>query len=264
MTQHQDTKSQRHQKGRFKGLFSAAFLVPLVLCASVLTTHAQTRPTQIVDQMIEALGAQTFLDVDDIHTTGRFFAFTRGELSGGDLFSDYIKFPDMERTEFGSAKNKSITINRGKEGAKIEGKKDQEQQTPGEVEEFTKGFKTSFDYVLRFVLSDRQTTIQNLPTEVVDFKRTNVVEIRDAAKNRIRFYIDRETHLPIRMQVRRNDDSKLREEQYANWHKFQGVMTPLYVSRYTDGVKTMEIRAETAVYNSGLADTLFTQLTPSK
>jgi hypothetical protein len=90
------------------------------------------------------------------------------------------------------------------------------------------------------------------------------VELRDPAKNRIRFYIDRETRLPVKMQVRRSDDSKLREEEYANWHKFQGVMTPLFVSRYTDGVKTMEIRAETVVYNSGLADKLFTELTPAK
>jgi hypothetical protein len=59
------------------------------------------------------------------------------------------------------------------------------------------------------------------------------------------------------MQVRRTDESKLHEEQYSNWHKFQGVMTPLFVSRFTDGVKTMEIRAEAAAYNSGLSDSLF-------
>src|SRR5262249_2942761 len=123
---------------------------------------------------------------------------------------------------------------------------------------------TSFDYVLRFVVGDRQTTVQNLPSEIINFKRTDVLELRDAAKNRIRFYIDRETHLPLKMQVRRSDDSKLREEQYANWHKFDGVMTPLFISRYTDALKTMEIRAETVSYNSGLADTLFTQLTPAK
>jgi hypothetical protein len=259
MIQHKGTETQRKITSTmfYCGLF-------LFLCVSVVNTQAQSRTAQTIDQMIDALGGQTFLDVKDIHTTGRFFAFTRGELSGGDLFSDYIKFPDMERTEFGSSKNKAITINRGKEGSKVEGKKDPDQQTPGEIDEFVKGFKTSFDYVLRFALTDRQTTIQNLPSEVVDFKRTNVVELRDAAKNRIRFYIDRDTHLPVKMQVRRNDDSKLREEQYANWHKFQGVMTPLFVSRYTDGVKTMEIRVENAVYDSGLAETLFTQLTPAK
>ena len=261
MTYHIETETHRKTASI---LICCGLLLCLCLCFSVVNSQAQSRATQTIDDMIDALGGQTFLDVKDIHTTGRFFAFSRGELSGGDLFSDYIKFPDMERAEFGTAKNRSITINRGKEGSKVEGKKDSEQQTPGEIEEFIKGFKTSFDYVLRFTLSDRQTTIQNLPTEVVDFKRTNVVEIRDASKNRIRFYIDRDTHLPVKMQVRRTDDSKLREEQYANWHKFQGVMTPLYVSRYTDNVKTMEIRAETAVYNSGLAETLFTQLTPAK
>jgi hypothetical protein len=41
-------------------------------------------------------------------------------------------------------------------------------------------------------------------------------------------------------------------------------MTPLFVTRYSDGVKTMEIRAETATYNSGLSENLFTQLTPAK
>ena len=261
MIHHRETATQRKTVCI---LIYCGLLLCLCLCLSVVNLWAQSRATQTIDEMIAALGGQTFLDVDDIHTTGRFFAFSRGELSGGDLFSDYVKFPDMERAEFGTSKNRSITINRGKEGSKVEGKKDPEQQTPGEIEEFIKGFKTSFDYVLRFTLSDRQTTIQNLPTEVVDFKRTNVVEVRDVAKNRIRFYIDRDTHLPVKMQVRRTDDSKLREEQYANWHKFQGVMTPLYVSRYTDNVKTMEIRAETAVYNSGLADTLFTQLTPAK
>ena len=264
MNHHERTKTQRHNEDRYKRLLNTVFIVSLCLCVFVVTIHAQSRTNPTIDQMIQALGGQMFLDVKDIHTTGRFFAFTRGELSGGDLFSDYIKFPDMERTEFGGAKNKSITINRGKEGQKVEGKKDPVQQTPGEVEDFLKEFKTSLDYVLRFVLGDRQTTVQNLPTEIIDFKKTDVVELRDAAKNRIRFYIDRDTHLPLKMQVRRSDDSKLREEQYANWHKFQGVMTPLFVSRFTDGVKTMEIRAETAVYDSGLSETLFTQLTPAK
>jgi hypothetical protein len=214
--------------------------------------------------MIEALGGQTFLDVKELQMTGRFFGFSRGELNSSDTFADYIKFPDMERTEFGSAKNKAITINRGKEGWKVEPRKDPAPQTPGEIEEFLKGFKTSYDYVLRFVVNDRQTAIQNLPAEIINFKRTDVVELRDSAKNRIRFYIDRDTHLPLKMQVRRNDDAKLREEEFANWHKFQGVATPLFVSRYTDGLKTMEIRAETVLYNSGLAETLFTQPAPAK
>jgi hypothetical protein len=253
-----------HHKVTTAHYLSAAFIFASCLSLFVSAAPAQSRTTEVIDKMIDALGGQTFVDVDEIHMTGRVYTFTRGELSGTDTFVDYIKFPDMERTEIGTSKNKTITINRGKEGSKVEGRKDPEQQTPGEVDQFVKAFQTSFDYVLRFVVQDRRTTIQNLPTEIIRFKRTDVVELRDSAKNRIRFYIDRETHLPLKMQVRRSDDSKLREEEYANWHKFQGVMTPLFVSRYTDGVKTMELRAEAVTYDSGLPETLFTQLTPAK
>ena len=99
------------------------FSVCLLLAAVSSAPAAQTKSAQSIDQMVDALGGETYLDVKDIHTTGRFFSFTHGDLSGSDVFSDYIKFPDMERTELGGPKNKSITINQGKEGSKVEGKK---------------------------------------------------------------------------------------------------------------------------------------------
>src|SRR6266850_368165 len=240
-----------------------SWLVTTIAIAAALSVAgppatAQSRSNPAMDQMIQALGGQAFLDVKEIHIGGRFFAFTKGDLSGSDIFVDYIKFPDMERTEFGFNRNKSITINRGTEGWKIEPKEKDPQPIPIKAgEEFLAGFKTSFDYVLRFVVKNPQTTIQNLASEIIDFKRTDVVELRDPAKNRIRFFIDRETKLPVKMQVRRADQPNLNEEQYGNWHRFQGVMTPLFMGRYKDGVKIMEIRAETAAYNSGLSDNLF-------
>jgi len=234
-----------------------AFAIAATLILAFSSAGAQSRSNPVIEQMIQALGGPAFLDVKDIHTSGRFFSFTRGDLSGSDLFEDYIKFPDMERTEFGREKNKSITINRGKEGWKIEPKQEPEPQPAVQAEEFLENFKTSFDYLMRFVLKHPQTTIQSLPSEIIDFKRADVLEVRDAAKNRIRLYIDRTSHLPIKMQVRRANESSVSEELYGNWHRFQEVMTPLLISRSTNGLKTMEIRTETAAYNSGLSDSLF-------
>jgi len=235
-----------------------------MICAVAPFTlfSAQTKASQAIDQMIDALGGNAFLDVKDIHTSGRFFAFTHGDLSSSDIFSDYIKFPDMERTEFGTVNKRTVSINRGKEGWKIVGKREADPQPATESEEFLKRFKTGFDYLLRFVVQQRQTTMQSIGGEIIDFKRVDVLEVRDPEKNRITFYIDRDSHLPVKMQVRRTDESKVQEEQFNNWHKFQGVMTPMYVSRLTDGVKTMEIHLETAIYNSGLSDQLFAP--PSK
>jgi len=240
-------------------IFTAALVVLLSVAPNV---HAQSRPMQTLDQMIAALGGQAFQNVKDIHTTGRFFSFTRGELSGADIFSDYIKFPDMERTEFGKEKQKTIRINRGNEGWLIQpgvkkGESDVKAQSAAETEDFMTNFKTSFDYMMRFVANAPQSSVLNAGTQVVDFKRTDVLEIRDAKKNLLRIFIDRETHLPVKTQTRLAGESTIHEDVLANWHRFDGVMTPLMLVRFKDGEKQMEVRTETVEYNLKLADSLF-------
>ena len=107
-------------------------------------------------------------------------------------------------------------------------------------------------------MAETQTTIQYIGSEILDFNRADVIEIRDPQKNRITLFIDRTTKLPKKMQVRRVDEKITREEHYDNWHTFQGILTPLFLGRFSDGDKTMEIRLDSAVYNSSLPDTLFT------
>lgn len=236
-----------------------SFLLGLTICVSAMSTAAQTpQARKILNDMIEAMGGQTFLDVTDITTRGRFFQFKRGELAGGDSFADYVKFPLKQRTELGKDKNKEVTINNGSEGWKSVPKdKEPQEQVPAEIQEFQASFKTNLEYILRFTLADPKTTIQHVGTEIVDFNRTDLIELRDSGKNRIVFFIDRTTKLPVKMQVRRADEKVLREERYGNWHSFQDVLTPLFVSRYGDGLKTMEIRLETTAYNLNLAESLF-------
>src|SRR5690348_14313963 len=94
-------------------LFIALFFLAVPLQAQ------NPQPRKVLDDMIVKLGGQAFLDVNDIHTSGRFYQFKRGDLAGLESFSDYIRFPMAERTEFGKDKNKEITINNGENGWKI-------------------------------------------------------------------------------------------------------------------------------------------------
>lgn len=227
----------------------------------ILLSSSQSRAREVLDRAIEAFGGKAFLDVREIESRGRFFEFVKGELSGGGAFADYIKLPDKERTEFGKDR-KSALINNGDQGWVIEDK-EVKPQPPDAVEAFQREFKASFDYLFRYVLNDPKTTIQYIGTQILDFDRVDVLEIRDTNKNRITLYFDRQTSLLVKKQVRIPDKPEVKEEQYSNYHKIQGVTTPLFLSRFTDGVKTMEIRSESVFYNSGLAETLFTA-TPSK
>jgi hypothetical protein len=249
-----------------------AWMVLIALGVVSLGAYGQTTPQarQLLDSMINALGGDQFLDVKDLQTSGRYFTFKRTEVATSDFFADYIKFPDMERTEFGRERQKSIQINRGLEGwmvtppAKSKGDPEVQEQSAAQTEEFLTLFKTSFDYVIRFVVNAPKTSVLNTGSEVVEFKRADILEVRDPQKNLMRIYIDRDTHLPVKTQRRLANESILTEEVYANWHKFDGVMTPLMVVRYKDGVKTMEIRAEAAKYNAGLDDSFFAPPAKSK
>lgn len=236
-----------------------------------LNGHTQTTPAarQLFDSMIQALGGKQFLDVKEMQTKGRFYSFRRGILAAADLYADFIRFPDMERLELGREKQKTIQINRGSEGwtvnqAANKGDPPFQAQSPAQAEDFLNNFKTNFDYMVRFVVPTPKASILISGAEVVDFRRTDVLEVRDAEKNLMRIFIDRETHLPLKTQTRRSSDAIVYEEVYANWHRFDGVMTPLMLVRYKDGVKTIEIRAESASYNPGFSDSLFAPPASSK
>ena len=246
----------------------ATFAISLAVS---LSAYGQTTPSaqQLFDSMIQALGGKVFLEVRDIHTKGRFFNFRRDQISASDLYNDYVKYPDMERTEFGREKQTTVYINHGDKGWIVappprKGDPEVQEQTPAQTEDFLQNFKTSFDYVIRFVVNAPKTSVITTGAEILDFKRTDVLEIRDAEKNLMRIFVDRETRLPVKTQTRLANESVVDEDILANWHRFDGVMTPLLIIRYKGGVKTMEIRADSVEYNSGLSDSLFSASSRAK
>jgi hypothetical protein len=236
------------------------------------TGHAQTitpAARQLLDSMINALGGPTYLGVKEVQESGRFFMFNRGEISQSDIYTAYVKYPDMDRTEWGKDKIRSARINRGLEGWIVtppaKGKDpDVAVQSAGDTEEFLRVFKTSFHYMMRFVVNTPKASVLNTGSETVDSRRADVLEIRDAEKNLVRVFVDRETKLPLKVQTRLTNESFTDERVYANWHKFDGVATPLMVVRYRDGVKIQETHVQNAAYNSGLPDSLFAPPAKSK
>ena len=55
---------------------------------------------QIIDQAIEALGGQAYLNITDMKSEGRAYSFHHGRpTSNGVLFWSFSEFPDKERVE---------------------------------------------------------------------------------------------------------------------------------------------------------------------
>lgn len=227
----------------------------LIVHLAAVASIAQTDPQVILDGMVEELGGDAYRSVTDVVADGRYYEFQRGVLTGIDVFRDYLKFPDKERTEFGE-KEKLIRINNGDRGWNITDDVI-EPQIPEQINLFWQEYKVSLDHLLRVVLPESAATLQFIGRDMVDFNRVDILEIRDEDRTRINLYVDRNNRLLVKKSVRRLDDPQVHEEVYSNYHELDGVLTPLLVSRYTDGVKTMEIHFETVRYNTGLSDDLF-------
>jgi len=222
---------------------------------------AQTnKATEVVTAMVNALGGQSFLDVKEIQATGKAFGFKGTRSVGSEVFLDYIKFPDKERIERGTYRIKPTSIYNGDSGWEVNDKK-VETVSAAAAKEYQNAFKSGFQYVSRFILNRPELALLHAGTEMIEFRRNDVIEFRDSGTF-YRLFVDQQSHLPTKIQVRRNGESLLREEQFANWHDFQGMPTALFVIHYKDGEKTMEVRFDNVIYNPGLADSLFAAPTP--
>ena len=237
-------------------------ILPLIIAMALApSAGAQTdKSTTIINDMIAALGGKKFLDVREMQTSAKIFVFKRDQMTGTGDIADYIKYPDKLRRESGTARIKPAEIYNGDSGWQVNDKKI-EEYSAADVKDFQASFHTGFQYVARFILGKPGLTTQYVGSTLIDYKANDTVEFRDSG-NFFRLYVDQETHLPTKMEVRRAGESFLREEQYANWHEFQAIKTPLFVIRFQNGERTSEMRLANVAYNTGLADSLFNPPSP--
>ena len=238
-----------------KCLFSLCTVGAILLWQPAVSS-AQRDAREVLDRAIDTLGGPAYLDVTDMSTEGRHYQFQRGELIGAEVFEKYVRYPDKERTEFGED-GETVRINNGlTEGWNINDG-EVEAQLEDQIEVFWEEFKVSLDHLLRVVVDQPESTLQYVGREMIDFKRVDILEIRDEDRTRVNLYIDQESGLLMKKTVRRLDDPRIHEEVYSNYHEFQNVLTPLLIDRYTDGLKTAQTRFDAVAYNTHIQDRLF-------
>jgi len=232
-----------------------AFLIGAVL-VPFSNANAQTdKAATVINDMITTLGGKAFLEVREIQASGKIFGFKNDVMAVSNQIVDYVKFPDKRRTEYGTYRVRPADIFNGDTGWSIDLPKI-EAKPAAEVKAVQAGFKTDFQYVARFILNRPGLVLQHLGTELIAFRSNDVIEFRDSG-NLLRLFVDQQSHLPTKMQVRRSGETFMREDQFANWHDFQGIRTALFIIRLRDGVREREIRFDNVSYNPGMADSLF-------
>ena len=220
----------------------------------------------LFEEAIAAMGGDAYMGVSDMISEGQYFMFNnRGESSGLIKFTDYTKFPDKSRFELGNKKNElEITIFdlAKNEGWIIEGAREARDASEDEIKSFWAAANHSIDNVFRFRWKNPENKLFYLgPGDGADVTR-DTVRLINPENDEVVIYFDRVSKLPVKIESQRINERGVRvrvTDEYSQWHKIQGVLTPMRIDSYTNGRRSSQQFLLKLTYNNNLRDDFFSK-----
>ncbi len=214
----------------------------------------------ILDQGIQALGGNAYLNIQDMTQEGRAYSFHHGEPNSlGTLFWRFKKFPDKDRLEL-TKKRDVIELYTGDKGLEItyRGVRDMDEK---DLTPYLRRRHFGLDVVLRQWLNQPGLALFYEGQTVAAQKQTDQVTIMNAKNEAVTLYFDSNTHLPVKKSFAWRDPTdkqrNIEEEIYDNYRPVQNVMTPFDSTRLFNGEMAAQSFLTSVSYNQGLSDTLF-------
>ncbi len=134
----------------------------------------------IVDQAIQALGGEAYMNVQDLSQEGRSYSFHRGEPNSlGTLFWRFRKFPDKDRIEL-TKKRDVIEIYNGDKGYEVTYKGVRELEKKDELDPIIRRRHFSLDLVLRRWLNEPGVALFYEGQTVAAQKQTDQVTLMNS------------------------------------------------------------------------------------
>ncbi len=235
--------------------------------ATALTNTAvkssnEAKAEQIVAQAVAAVGGNTYLAVRSTIGRGVVTPFAKGASQLPLSFTDYLVFPDRERTEYRGSGNHSIDTYVGKTGwlfdAATRALKD---QPPARIEDFHLSLRTSLDNLLRGWWHKDGATLTYVGRREAGLARRNeTVRLTYPDGFIIDYEIGAKDSLPAKALYKRKngEGTEVQEEdRYARYLTIAGITLPFVVDHYRAGDQTSRITFDAIEFNQPVPDALF-------
>ncbi len=254
-----------------------AFLAIMVLAGAGLATARATvaqdsqflmpeqsaaKAKELLQQAVEALGGNAYLNVHDVTCTGRIGTFDHsGELTGFGKFIDFAEPPLKERQE-NLPKRNIIEIYNGDKGWDLD-RGGVSDAPKADLADFQENVQRDIDNILRHRILEPDMVFRYAGRDIVDLRPVEWVELVDGANRTIRIAFSTDSHLPVRKSVEERDPAlrmTMKEvEYYSNYHPLAGIQTALQITREKNGTKVFQAFFDKCEYNTSLSDSLFTR-----
>jgi len=253
---------------------SLAILIFSVFTLTFATSQESSTPSQnapaaqenaskakaLLNQAIQALGGQAYLNIQDMSQQGRTYSFHRGEAtSAGVLFWRFVKFPDRERIELTKQRDIAYVYN-GERGYEVTFK----GTAPIEnklLDDFLRRRDHSLEWVLRRWINEPGVALFYDGPAVAADKPAYQISIMNAKNDSVTVYLDTTTHLPVKKSFTWRDPAdnlrNTEEEIYDAYRPSQGIMTPHSITRFYNGEMSNPRFLNTVTYNDNLNESMF-------
>ena len=213
----------------------------------------------ILDKTIQALGGPAYLNFKRMTTTGRLFAVQDENTAGMAPFESQVEFPDKRRLSYGK-KEPVILINNGDHGWEID-RYGTINQKRDQLRSWRLATLYGLDNLLRLRIHEPGVLIQDTGTDFVDQFPARVITIFDSREAEIKLYVNKANYLPVRVQYKvrnaQGDDWDVYADAYADYQSFQGIKTPMHITRYLNDERVSEVYRNTAKYGEDYPPSYF-------
>jgi len=249
--------------------------VLLALCAVAGQAEtAHERGKRVIHEVLQTLGGDAFLRMEDRVESGRAYSFFRDELAGlsvARLYTRYLTRPEppapgniyvRERQSFGKKDETSAVLFTENAAWEItfRGARPLQDQRYANYKDST---QRNIFYILRQRLGEPGLEFYSKGTDFLQNRPVEIVDITDAANVTVTVYIDQLSKLPVRQVFRRRNeqfkDFDTEETVFAKYRDVGGgVKWPFDVRRDRNGEKVFEMFADSVEINKNLTDDRFT------
>jgi len=234
-------------------------------------TASDERAKKVIDDAVEALGGDKFLNMEDRVESGRAYSFYHERLSGLAIARIYTRYlavnpaksgEDLglrERQAFGK-KEDTATVFREDEAVNVNWRGAKAVPTE-DFERYKDTTLRNIFYILRQRLNEPGLTFESRGADVVDYQPVEAIDIIDSENRVTRVYFHQSTKLPVAQKFSwRDPKTRERNDEVTRFGRYRdndGIQWPQQITRERNGEKIYQIFAESVTFNQNLTDDLF-------
>jgi hypothetical protein len=247
-------------------LLSAQFAAPAQQPAPQ-STQPDPRVDQILNKAVEVLGGPSYLNVRSVTSRGFYTPFVGGVSQYPARFTDYIVYPDRERTEFITSGIRTIQTNSGNSGWVFDGgPKTIKDMSSDQIEDFKRSMRTSLENLLRGWWKNEGGKLTYAGRREAGLARRNeTVRLTYPDGFWIEYEFGAKDGLPAKIIYKRNRknpdtgdmEEATEEERLAKPIAIDGVTAPWVIDHFTNNAQTSRTNYESVEYNKPIPDSLF-------